>query len=95
MLIWKKFYHCTDRLQADRVCELLDKENIRYKVSSPEAVGQNFITGSATSGMSLKNPAHSSMTNMVSNSYAGGFTFKVHRADLERARELESFKDLP
>lgn len=33
---WRRFYHCKNRLQADRVCELFDKENIRYKLKSKE-----------------------------------------------------------
>lgn len=95
MFGWKKFYHCTDRQQADRICEILTKENIRYKVKTPEAVGRNFATAKATNGMSLTNPANRTMTDSIKNSAAESCTFKVHMKDIERARELDIFSDLP
>lgn len=95
MFIWKKFYHCTDRQQADRVCELLTGENIRFKVTSPEGVGRNFATAKATNGMSLTNPASRTMTDNIKNSAAESYTFKVHMKDIERASELDIFRELP
>lgn len=91
---WKKFYHCTDRQQADRICEILTKENIRYKVKIPEDVGRNFATAAVTSGMSFNNPANRTVTDSVKNSAGGSFTFKVHKNDIERARELDIFREL-
>lgn len=37
---WRKFYYCKNRLQADRVCELFDEDNIRYKLNSKETAAQ-------------------------------------------------------
>lgn len=93
MFRWVKFYHCTDRQQADRVCELLTRENIRYKVKIPEDVARNITTANAARGMSLNNPANRTVANSITT--AGSFTFKVHRKDIERARELDIFSDLP
>lgn len=95
MFIWKKFYHCTDRQQADRICELLTGENIRFKVTSPEGAGRNFAAAAASSGMSLRNPANRTITDSVKNSAAESYTFKVHWKDIKRARELDIFSDLP
>lgn len=92
MFGWKKFYHCTDRQQADRICELLTVENIRFKVKTPEGVARNITTAYATSGMSLRNPANRTVAESITT--GGSYTFKVHRKDIERARELDIFREL-